>query len=110
MLYLFLTAVDFVLVKYYATFDILSNEPFSLMRIINEVSIYLPKHLHTLIHLSVCLLATSNLKKTTDQIFMFLSIKKNRLNFGRHPRLDADLGILLKILQHCQIGYFSQFG
>jgi len=63
MLYL---AVDFVLVKYYATFDILSNKLFSLMRMINEVSIYLPRHLHTLIRLFVCLLATSDLKKLSN--------------------------------------------
>ena len=54
--------------------------------------------------------------KATKQIFMkillkmYLGTRKNWLNFGSHPLPDPDPGIFRRILQHCEIGHFQQFG
>jgi len=56
------------------------------------------------------LLAT--LHKNTEQIFMkilpemYLWIRKNGLDFGRHLPLNLDLGIFWRILRSCKIGSY----
>ena len=41
---------------------------------------------------------------------MYLSTRKKRLNFGSHPLPHPDPGSFWKILQHCEMGIFPQFG